>query len=45
MYMLLSRYQNAEQNHDIKTANRCLENVAQFRYLGMTVPKPNSGEN
>jgi hypothetical protein len=36
-YMLLSRRQNAGQNHDIKTVNRCFENVAQFRFLGMTV--------
>jgi hypothetical protein len=27
--MLLSRHQNAGQNHDIKIANRCFENVAQ----------------
>jgi hypothetical protein len=33
-YMLLSLHQNAGQNHDIKIANRCFENVAQFRYLG-----------
>jgi hypothetical protein len=32
-HMLLSRHQNAGQNHDIKIANRCFENVAQFRYL------------
>jgi hypothetical protein len=32
-YMLLSRHQNAGQNHDIKIGNRCSENVAQFRYL------------
>jgi oligoendopeptidase F len=31
-YMLLSRRQNAGQNHDIKIRNRCFENVAQFRY-------------
>jgi hypothetical protein len=36
-YMLLSCHQNVGQNHDIKTANRCFENVAQFRYLRMTV--------
>jgi hypothetical protein len=30
-YMLLSRHQNAGQNRDIKIANRCFENVAQFR--------------
>jgi hypothetical protein len=27
-YMLLSRHQNAGQNHDIKIANICFENVA-----------------
>jgi hypothetical protein len=36
-YMLLSGHQNAEQNHDIKIANRPFENVAQFKYLGTTV--------
>jgi hypothetical protein len=36
-YMFLSRHKNIEQNHDIKVANRCFENVAQFRYLGTTV--------
>jgi hypothetical protein len=34
--MLPSRHQNAGQNHDIKIANRCFENVAQFRYFGTT---------
>jgi hypothetical protein len=33
-YMLISRYQSAEQNHNIKTANRSFENVATFKYLG-----------
>jgi hypothetical protein len=37
-YMLLSHHWNARQNHDI---NRCFENVAQFRYLGMTVINQN----
>jgi hypothetical protein len=36
-YMLLSHYQNADRNHDIKIPNRSFEYVAQFRYLGMTV--------
>jgi hypothetical protein len=36
-YMLLFHHQNAEQNHDIKRANRCFENAAQFKYLGMTI--------
>jgi hypothetical protein len=31
--MLLSRHQNAGKNHGVKRANRCFENVAQFRYL------------
>jgi hypothetical protein len=38
---LLSRHQNAGQNHDIKVANRCFENVAQFNYLGTTVTNQN----
>jgi hypothetical protein len=41
-YMLLSRHQNAGQNHDIKIANRSFENVAHFKYLGMTVTNKNS---
>jgi hypothetical protein len=39
--MLVSRHQNAGQNHEIKTANRSFENVVQFIYLGMTVTKQN----
>jgi hypothetical protein len=39
--MLLSRHQNAGQNHDTKTANRSFENVAQSRYLGTTVTNQN----
>jgi hypothetical protein len=35
--MLLSHHQNAGQNHDIKIANRCFENVAKFRYLGTSI--------
>jgi hypothetical protein len=46
-YMLLSRNQNAERNHDVKIANRCFKNVARFRYLGTTTKesKPDSGGN
>jgi hypothetical protein len=40
-YMLLSRPQNAGQNHDIKIANRGFENVAEFRYLGTTITNQN----
>jgi hypothetical protein len=39
--MLLSRHLNAGQNHDIKIANRCFENVAQFKYLGTTKTNQN----
>jgi ribosomal protein S16 len=39
--MLLSRHQNAVRNHDIKMANRCFENVAQYKYLGMRVTNQN----
>jgi hypothetical protein len=39
--MLLFHHQNAGQNHDIKTANRRFENVAQFRYLRMIVINQN----
>jgi hypothetical protein len=38
-YMLLSRHQNAGQNHDIKTSNRSFENVTQFKYVETTVTK------
>jgi hypothetical protein len=40
-HMLLSRHQNAEQNHDINITHRSFENVAQFRYLGTTVTNQN----
>jgi hypothetical protein len=39
--MLLSRQQNAGQNHDIKLAKTYFENVAQFRYLGTKVTNEN----
>jgi hypothetical protein len=39
--MLMFRHQNAGQNHDIKIANRCFENVARFRYLGTTITNQN----
>jgi hypothetical protein len=40
-YMLLSCHQNVGKIHDIKRANRFFENVAQFKYLGMTVTNQN----
>jgi hypothetical protein len=39
--MLLSLHQNTGQNHAIKIADGCFENVAQFKYLGTTVTNQN----
>jgi hypothetical protein len=40
-YMLLYRHQNADQDYDVNIANRPIENVTQFKYLGTTVTKQN----
>jgi hypothetical protein len=39
--MLLSHHQNAGQNLDIVTGNRCFENMAQFRCLGTMITNQN----
>jgi hypothetical protein len=39
--MLLSRHQNAGQNHDINIAKRSFENVTQCGYLGTTITNQN----
>jgi hypothetical protein len=36
-YTLLSRHQNAGQNHNIKIVSRYFENVARLKYIGMRV--------
>jgi hypothetical protein len=38
--MFMSHYQNARLGHNIKIANRCFENVAQFKYLRIIVTNP-----
>jgi hypothetical protein len=35
--MLMVCHHSAQQNHNLKTAIRCFENVAKFKYLEMTV--------
>jgi hypothetical protein len=40
-YILLSRHQSSGQNHDKNIAKKCFENVAYFKYLGMTVTVQN----
>jgi hypothetical protein len=40
-YVLLPYHQNAGKNHDMNTADRCFENVAQFRYFGTTATNQN----
>jgi hypothetical protein len=41
MCMLLSLHHNTGKTHNIKLANRSFENMAQFKYLGMTVTNQN----
>jgi hypothetical protein len=44
--MLLSRCQNIGQNRDIKIADKCFENVAQFKFGNdYNKSKPDSGRN
>jgi hypothetical protein len=40
-YMVMSCCQNAEQNHNLVTANKSLENLQKFTYLGITVTNQN----
>jgi hypothetical protein len=41
-YMVMSRNQNAGQNHNIKLNNKSFERVEQFKYLGTTLTNQNS---
>ena len=42
--MVMSRDQNAGQNHNIKTDNTSFERVEQFKYLGKTLNQNSSQE-
>jgi hypothetical protein len=41
-YMIMTRDQNAGQNHNIKLDNKSFERVEQFKYLGTTLKDRNS---
>jgi hypothetical protein len=41
-YMVMSRNQNAGQNHNIKTDNKLFERVEQFKYFATTLTNQNS---
>ena len=41
-YMIMSRDQNAERSHSVKTDNSSIERVEEFEYLGTTLTDQNS---
>ena len=41
-YMVMSRDQNAGQNHNVKTDNKFFERARDFQYLETIISNPNS---
>jgi len=41
MYMVMCHHQSEGQNHELMIASKSFENVAEFKYLGMTVKNQN----
>jgi hypothetical protein len=39
--MIMSHHQNSGQNQNIRIANESFENVAKFKYWGMTLTNQN----
>jgi hypothetical protein len=39
--MSMTHHQNPGQNHNVNIANRCFENVTQFKYSGTTITNQN----
>jgi hypothetical protein len=39
--MIMSRHLNSGQSKDIRIANELFENVAKFKYMGMTLTNQN----
>jgi hypothetical protein len=41
-YMVMSRDQNAGQTNNIRTGNKIVENMEEFKYLGIILTNQNS---
>jgi hypothetical protein len=41
-YMIMSRHPNSGQNQNIRISNESFENVAKFKYFGMTLTNQNN---
>lgn len=45
MYLMFLEQQSNGQNHNVQTANNSFDNMAWFRYVGMTLRNPNCMHN